>query len=433
MPKNPDTLETTAEPVETGEKLRENRRQRLEVKKAATERRRNLVTGVLLLGLLDAIQPAKGAKAVEEDSGEPKEKGGFWDKAMGLFGKRRSSTEAQAAVPASVVPSDAAPVQASPQESGVITHHEKVHEKREKPTGFFLQALECAKTVEAKYGVPIAVTMGMACLESNNGKSRLARKNNNFFGMRPGGTWAKYKSMKASFDAYGKLLKNSTIYSGVLDKKNPREILLALAPRYCPDLASELYIERVEGRLKSFGWSLEGPRVISEHHENAELLAPDAPVFSFLNGGVAPRVTDVPRYRDKHPVDGKGHRHKGMDFAMPEGAPIVATRSLRVVESRYQSFLSAGKRMGAGNYVIVELPDGKLASFMHLQSPGPGVGTLLQAGEVLGFVGKTGGATGPHLHFQVETPGRSVVEDLSPYLDSTLKQGFDAARRARGL
>ena len=63
-----------------------------------------------------------------------------------------------------------------------------------------------AHEVKEKYGVPESITLAQAIYESSLGKSNLAQKNNNWFGIKSSGGWAKYNSARDSFLAYGKLL-----------------------------------------------------------------------------------------------------------------------------------------------------------------------------------------------------------------------------------
>ena len=63
-----------------------------------------------------------------------------------------------------------------------------------------------AHEVKEKYGVPESITLAQAIYESSLGKSNLAQKNNNWFGIKSSGGWAKYDSARDSFLAYGKLL-----------------------------------------------------------------------------------------------------------------------------------------------------------------------------------------------------------------------------------
>jgi murein DD-endopeptidase MepM/ murein hydrolase activator NlpD len=89
------------------------------------------------------------------------------------------------------------------------------------------------------------------------------------------------------------------------------------------------------------------------------------------------------------------HTHQGQDVTAAEGTPVVSVSAGTVYWRAYQ----AG---GAGNYVVIRGRDGYDYAYMHfhegaLVKPGDAV----TAGELIGHVGSTGDASGPHLHFEV--------------------------------
>ena len=94
-----------------------------------------------------------------------------------------------------------------------------------------------------------------------------------------------------------------------------------------------------------------------------------------------------------------GHVHQGQDVTAAEGTPLVAVSDGVVYWRAYQ----AG---GAGNYVVISGSDGRDYVYMHLRE-GSLVkqGETVHAGELVGHVGSTGDASGPHLHFEVWTGG----------------------------
>ena len=153
----------------------------------------------------------------------------------------------------------------------------------------------------------------------------------------------------------------------------------------------------------------------------SELLVPDAPLFSFpttWNGSdLSASVSDIRRIRPEHPVTHKKNvPHEGVDIPFPDGTPIVLTKKARVKKSTRGS--------NAGNYVTVEMENGRTASFMHLQKPGPEEGIELLPGQILGYVGNTGAGTGAHLHFEVDEGN----EDPLPYLDAGIQASAQAKR-----
>lgn len=100
-----------------------------------------------------------------------------------------------------------------------------------------------AHMVKEKYGVPESVTLGQAIYESGLGKSNIANKANNWFGMKGSGTagqyngtWAKYNSVYDSFDAYGKLLSKERYTKHTKNASTTSQYLQGIVDGgYCPD------------------------------------------------------------------------------------------------------------------------------------------------------------------------------------------------------
>jgi murein DD-endopeptidase MepM/ murein hydrolase activator NlpD len=89
------------------------------------------------------------------------------------------------------------------------------------------------------------------------------------------------------------------------------------------------------------------------------------------------------------------HTHQGQDVVAAEGTPVVSVSAGIVYWRAYQ----AG---GGGNYVVIHGDDGYWYAYMHFRE-GSVVrpGDRVKAGELIGHVGSTGDASGPHLHFEV--------------------------------
>ena len=92
--------------------------------------------------------------------------------------------------------------------------------------------------------------------------------------------------------------------------------------------------------------------------------------------------------------------HAGLDLGAPYGARVRAARSGVV------GF--AGWNDGYGNLVTVEHGDGVETRYAHLSRISVGPGTRVSTGTVVGRVGATGDATGPHLHFEVRYHGAAL-------------------------
>ena len=102
-----------------------------------------------------------------------------------------------------------------------------------------------------------------------------------------------------------------------------------------------------------------------------------------------------------HPIHGDWRFHYGVDLSAPTGTPIVAARSGVVTTAAYE----AG---GAGYYVNINHKDGFVTRYMHMTHFIVKAGQYVQAGEVIGYCGSTGGSTGPHLHYGVYYNGTAV-------------------------
>ncbi len=165
-----------------------------------------------------------------------------------------------------------------------------------------------------------------------------------------------------------------------------------------------------------------------------DLLWPDAPVFSFPASYIgAVDVSDVRRVR-VHPIHGTTRMHHGLDIPATKGTPILlAADEAEVITSKFQETINpeSGKKDGAGHYVKIRMSNGVEATFMHLDKAGPAVGTKLKKGQVLGYVGETGGATGPHIHYEIEQNGQEV--DPTPYLASQLKIEAEEEKEEKGV
>lgn len=102
----------------------------------------------------------------------------------------------------------------------------------------------------------------------------------------------------------------------------------------------------------------------------------------------------------KHPILGYTRAHKGVDYAAPRGTPIHAAGNGVIV---YR-----GREHGYGNFVLIKHNKTYSTAYGHMSrfAKGERVGTHVTQGEVIGYVGMTGLATGPHLHYEVRVHGK---------------------------
>lgn len=100
---------------------------------------------------------------------------------------------------------------------------------------FSREVIALAKDTQDKYGVPASVTLAQYALESNYGKSTLAKTKNNYFGMRNGSKgWQTFDSMEDSFEAHGKLLASDLYASKVSNATTVQEYVEGIAETYAP-------------------------------------------------------------------------------------------------------------------------------------------------------------------------------------------------------
>lgn len=116
---------------------------------------------------------------------------------------------------------------------------------------------------------------------------------------------------------------------------------------------------------------------------------------SFLKSPLAfSRISSGFTSRRFHPIQQRWKAHNGVDYAAPTGTPIMATASGTVKYSGWQN--------GYGNFVEIQHHSGYSTAYAHLSqfSKGLRAGKKVEQGDIIGYVGATGWATGPHLHYE---------------------------------
>jgi len=111
------------------------------------------------------------------------------------------------------------------------------------------------------------------------------------------------------------------------------------------------------------------------------------------------RISSHFNLKRKHPILNKIRAHKGTDYAAGRGTPIRATGDGKVQFK--------GRKGGWGNTVILTHGQKHKTLYAHMSKFGKGIknGTRVKQGQVIGYVGSTGLATGPHLHYEFHENG----------------------------
>ncbi|MCR5244593.1 MAG: peptidoglycan DD-metalloendopeptidase family protein [Bacteroidales bacterium] len=139
------------------------------------------------------------------------------------------------------------------------------------------------------------------------------------------------------------------------------------------------------------------------------------------------RISSGFSYHRKHPVHGTVRPHTGVDYAAPTGTPVMSIGDGTVI--------SKGWGGGGGNTVKIRHNSVYTTAYLHLSRyANIKVGDRVSQGQVIGYVGMTGTATGPHLDFRVWKNGTPVnpltmespsaeplAEEFMPALDSVVR------------
>ena len=126
-----------------------------------------------------------------------------------------------------------------------------------------------------------------------------------------------------------------------------------------------------------------------------------------------------------HPVLRKWRAHRGIDYGAPTGTPVRATASGTV---RF-----AGRKGGYGKLITLRHANGYGTRYAHLSRYARGIrkGARVEQGQVIGYVGKTGLATGPHLHYEFLVNGKQrdplkLILPPGPPITAQRRPAFDA-------
>jgi murein DD-endopeptidase MepM/ murein hydrolase activator NlpD len=93
-----------------------------------------------------------------------------------------------------------------------------------------------------------------------------------------------------------------------------------------------------------------------------------------------------------HPVQKRWQAHNGIDYAAKTGTPVVAAGNGKVTHSTYNKY--------NGHYVFIQHGNGIVTKYIHFSKRAVKKGQRVKQGQVIGYVGATGLAAGPHLHYE---------------------------------
>ncbi|RAV29528.1 M23 family metallopeptidase [Sinomicrobium soli] len=178
------------------------------------------------------------------------------------------------------------------------------------------------------------------------------------------------------------------------------------------------YFEHNKKPFYSFKFQTDSVNKVSDYYdEKANTLR-----RAFLKAPLEySRISSRYNPRRFHPVQKRWKAHLGTDYAAPHGTPIKATANGTVTISGYTS--------GNGNYVKIRHNSTYETQYLHMSKRAARVGQYVKQGEVIGYVGSTGLATGPHVCYRFWKNGKQVdpyKQDLpsAEPIEKELKEGY---------
>jgi murein DD-endopeptidase MepM/ murein hydrolase activator NlpD len=148
---------------------------------------------------------------------------------------------------------------------------------------------------------------------------------------------------------------------------------------------------------------------------NKENMLASLPAIQPVKNEDLKRISSPWGYRI-HPIYKVNKMHYGQDFTAPVGTPVYATGDGKVKEIKG----SRRSKAGMGLYLVVNHGYGYETLYGHLDAFNVKRGQSVKRGDIIGYVGNTGGSTAPHVHYEVHKNGRPVnpayyfFNDLTP-------------------
>ncbi len=136
------------------------------------------------------------------------------------------------------------------------------------------------------------------------------------------------------------------------------------------------------------------------------------------------RISSNFNLRRKHPIHKSIRAHRGVDYAAPRGTPVFSAGDGKVI--------GAGYSKANGNYVFIQHGQRYTTKYLHLNKRAVKNGQTVRQRQVIGTVGSTGYATGPHLHYEFLVNGvhqnpRTVSLPQALPIDDAERSEFDTA------
>jgi len=145
----------------------------------------------------------------------------------------------------------------------------------------------------------------------------------------------------------------------------------------------------------------QGETFTAIRHDDGDYYSPEGRSMrkSFLRAPVSFKyISSSFKPRRFHPVQKRWKAHRGTDYAANRGTPVVAAGNGKVIRARYDKY--------NGNHVFIQHGEKYTTKYLHFSKrPKVKKGQSVKQGQVIGYVGSTGLAAGPHLHYEFLVDG----------------------------
>ena len=306
-----------------------------------------------------------------------------------------------------------------------------------------------------RYGIPASVILAQGILESSNGQSQLARKENNHFGIKATNTWladggkyglytddkpnekfCSYDNVGESYEHHSRFLKENKRYSECFKlspddykgwTKGLEKAGYATGGSYAANLQKiievngldkydRMVMEEMRSQGKEFG----------VHNAQGETQTKDDVKYSFPVNREEFMLVTSPFGMRQDPLDAtKQQMHKGIDIQTRHEAVLATEDNGKVIAVNQNANTPGGKSVA----VEYQREDNSKiqVSYLHLDAVDVKVGDTVEAGQKLGMSGNTGTrTTGEHLHFGVKmvaADGTAREMDPAAYLSDIAIKG----------
>ena len=162
----------------------------------------------------------------------------------------------------------------------------------------------------------------------------------------------------------------------------------------------------IDGEFVGYGdivaaeFNNQGESFTAIRHEDGNFYTPEGRSMrkSFLRAPVNFKyISSSFKKRRFHPVQKRWKAHRGVDYAASRGTPVIAAGDGKVIRARYDKY--------NGHHVFIQHGEKYVTKYLHFSKRAVKKGQTVKQGQVIGYVGSTGLASGPHLHYEFLVDG----------------------------